>query len=238
MVVTRSQLTEDELLIQELNASDDLSEFADLTKIAQMFRYSISQQSKIIDQVDKNSEDIATLKQENSKLKVRLDNLNEDRIRIEQYSRKDVLLVTGLKMEDRESQSQLFQKITGIFNDITENYDRTFTKDDFIAVHRNGISYKGNRPPTVTVKFLRFYDKDVMFNKDTRTKLRVMFDGVKFHHNMCRPLIEEQNRINEHASVKFSIYQGDRSNFSVYLHEGQFMNKIKNYADLIKKLAK
>ena len=73
--------------------------------------------------------------------------LEEDTTRLEQYQRKDVMIVTGLEMHRNETQSGLYDLILGMFNNISTSRTKKFTSNDFVAIHRNGNSYKGNRPP-------------------------------------------------------------------------------------------
>ena len=238
VVVTRQmRTTEDELLVAELNTTDDVSQFADLTKITQLLRYSISLQTDIREDVKKNTVDIKELQQENEKMQERVDRLEEANTRLDQYSRKDVMVVTGVPMETGETSEQLFTHITGIFNKIS-SANRVISKDDFIAIHRNSSEYRGNRPPTITVKFIRFFDKESFFNKDVKQKLVRLYPGVKFHHNLCRGLIMEQNLIKQHDKVKFVIYQGARRNFSVCLNNDKFINKVRNFNDFLNKINK
>lgn len=240
-VHTRSvaSIAEDQLLVTELNdAEDNLEKFTDLTTIVKLLRYQINQNDALNVKVEKNSADIAMLMEENCSLRTKVQELEETTVTLEQYSRKDVLILTGLDMDPNERRTELAQRIAGIFNKICTT--RTFAPDDFCAVHRNGHEYKNNRPPSVTVKFLRFTDKDLLFDKSVKILLRKHLPKVNYFHNLCRSLIDEQDKIRDHDNVKFVIYQGVGRNFSVCLNkpEGRFINKILNYNNFLKTLAK
>ena len=166
-VNTRSSVTEDELLIAELNeAYADVTKFSDLSTVIKLLRYQINQNATLTAKVEKNSDGIAVLQEENRSLRTKVQTLEEDTVRLDQYSRKDVLIVTGLGMDENETRADLVELITGMFNKICTN--RTLTSFDFCAIHRNGTEYKNNRPPSATVKFLRFTDKDLFFTRTAR----------------------------------------------------------------------
>lgn len=221
--------TEDDKLVQELNNSKDMTAFADLGKIAQLLRATLSRLDSFETRIQLNTDDITQLKKDNSRLTDHVSRLQEDQIRTEQYSRKDVMTITGLEYHDTETSTELYSAILGMFNRLTSC---NFTNKDFVAIHRNGNLFKGNRPPTVTVKFIRFSDKDLFFTKTTRTKCNEICKHVKFHHNMCKPLIDEQKRMGEHLEVKYVTYRGANRHFTVCMNDGNFLNKIRNYNDL------
>lgn len=233
MVNTRTSVKEDELLWGELNTASDLTQFAELSKIVQLLRFSINSNLALQEQVQTNSDDISSMKNEMTELHSRVDELQQDRDRLDQYSRKDVAIITGLRMPANETQEQLYATVTGMFNKASS---ANLKNNDFVAIHRNSATYNGLRPPTITCKFLRFTDKDIIFRRENKLKLKN--EGINIHHNMCRGLIAEQDKLTNHANVKFVIYQGYNRHFSVHLNNGKYVNKITSFKDFISKATK
>ena len=85
-------------------------------------------------------------------------------------------------------------------------------------MYRNGNKIKANgRPPSITIKFLRFFDKDLLFDNNVIRKRRSMYNNINFHHCICEGMIEIQNSIKEHSSVKFvNSYMGATRYFTAY----------------------
>ena len=122
----------------------------------------LSKNKEVLDSLKVNCENIARLQDENVKLKKEVATINEQMIRLDQYSRKDILIMTGVEYNESESDEELASKVTNILNRIS---GMSLNVRDFIAIHRNGRTIRNNRPPTLTVKFLRFTDKDVIFTR-------------------------------------------------------------------------
>ena len=166
--------------------------------------------------------------------------MNENFTRLDQYSRKDVAILTGLQFSAGESQSQLETAVIQTINTIT---GKVFTERDFTAIHRNGNRNKDNgRPPSVTVKFLRLTDKEMLFNRNVISKRRAMFPLLNFHHCLCKSLIDVQSRISSHNDVKFVRFMGDNKFFNVCIkrnnHDDTFLSRIQNYDHFLSELSK
>ena len=146
-------------------------------------------------------------------------------MRLDQYSRKDVMIMTGVEWTSGETQQELYNIVTGILNKATSK--RLFSNNDFIAIHRNNTKKNNGRPPTITVKFIRFSDKDLFFNKTSRNVLAEQ--GIRVHHNLCPRMIAEQNLIKQHPGVKYVNYIGPSRHFSVKMNDDEFHNFIKSY---------
>ncbi len=202
----------------------------------------INNQKTFMKQLDINTAEIEQLKSENTELKSSIDLMQEKFVRLDQHSRKDVVIMTGLEYNQQtgETQSNLEGRVLDIINSVT---NQNFTIRDFIAIHRNGRSNKGNgRPPSVTIKFLRYYDKDLLFNKRANTSRKNSFPSVNFHHCLCEGMIDIQNALKSERSVKFVRYMGASRHFSVCVkREGGddvFLNRIESVAQFKAELAK
>ena len=206
-------------------------------------------QNDLLQRLVQNSEEIAELKlvnselkSENTELKNQINAINEDVIRLDQYSRKDVSILTGLKYSPGESQYELQNNVIQTINSIT---GKKLNDRDFVAVHRNGNRIKDNgRPPSVTVKFVRSTDKEILFGKSVINRRKASFPSINFHHCLCKSLINVQSRISEHCDVKFVRYMGDRKYFDVCVklqEEGCddfFLTRIRDYNHFIAELDK
>ena len=199
----------------------------------------VNNQKEFLTKIEKNAEEIQHLKEENAALKDRVELLEENVIRLDQYSRKDVAIMTGLEFNAGENQSVMQNKVIDIVNKLT---GKNFSIADFSAIHRNGNKLKSNgRPPSVTLKFLRFNDKDLLFDKNVNRRRVTMFREIKFHHCLCQGLINLQNKIKAHDSVKFVNYMGSNRHFSVCIRNPNsdndtFLNRIENYSQFLSEL--
>ena len=156
---------------------------------------------------------ISSLKTENKKLNDKLNVFEEKFIKLDQYSRKDVAILTGLQFTQGETQSTLENKVLHVINGITE---QQFNIHCFSAIHRNGNRCKDNgRPPSITVKFLRLQDKDLVFRKTSVIKRKNLFPELNFHHCMCEGMIDIQTSIAAQQPVKFVKFMGANRFFNV-----------------------
>ena len=161
--------------------------------------------------------------------------LTEQVIQQDQYSRKDIVIMTGLRYEEGETQEELAASVIGVLNRTTGN-SLNLNKRDFIAIHRNQIKLNSNRPPTVTIKFIRFTDKEALFTKLAFDKRKELYPHIKLHHGLCPGLIEERNKISAHENVKFCRYEGANRYFTVCVvasgKPDRFYNRIRNFEHL------
>lgn len=158
-------------------------------------------------------------------------NLEERLLRTEQYSSRSTAIITGLKEEKDEdlvdSVAKMFLQVGGL--------PRPFTSSNIANIHRNRKKEGSNKPRSITMVFTRSIDKDRLFNKVVKTKLKERF-GVNMHHHMCSGLIAEQKKLEDHDRVDWVSYLGHSSNFSVKLKDGTFFKRISYLADLEKRL--
>ncbi len=147
------------------------------------------------------------------------------------------MIVTGLPFQEDETQDTLQTTVLGMFNEILVKRGYELSMLDLSAMHRNGRKMKGNRPPSITVKFLRFHEKDLFFEKETIKYRKDLFKGVNFFHCMAKGMINEQENIKAHPAVKFVIFEGS-GYFSVCLHgrvKDIFLNRIYSYKQFVDK---
>lgn len=144
------------------------------------------------------------------------------------------MIVTGVEYLEDERQHKLEETIIGMINKISNS---NYKLNDFMAIHRNGNKLKGNRPPSVTVKFIRYFDKDRLFMKSHIQARKSYFKGISFFHCMCPGLIVEQSKISNDSRVKFVNFNGPT--FFTVCVKGVgagmdvFYNRIHSYEELL-----
>ncbi len=229
--VSKQRKKSDEELISKLNNTEDLTELSagdQATNVLQLLRFIANTQAELVKAIDTTKSDIIDLQEQNKALSSRISVLEEENIRIDQYSRKGVMTVTGFDFSTTAPQDALEQEVVDMLNKLVVS-SPPLTCQDFVAIHRNSKEGRNGRPPTITVKFLRYSDKNKYFTKTAIAKRKTLFRGVGLHHNMCYGLIQEQKLINEHKDVKFTTYMGDNRWFSVCLKSGKFLNFIRSF---------
>ena len=195
----------------------------------------LSNQDNILNSLRQNQEKIQKLEQENIELKETVSLLSEDVVCLEQYSRKGVMILTGYPKPENEDPVELRSKVVGMLNKVLTP-DKHLNIRDFVDIHRNSKFGKNGKPPSITVKFIRYTDKNLLFNRDVTKLRKSKLPGMNFFHNMCKPLIEEQDKIKAYKHVKYVTYQGDNRHFSVcmqYDNNVSFLNYVRNFKQFI-----
>ena len=199
----------------------------------------VEKNTEVLRRLDQHTEQIDTLHTKNEKLTQEVAVLKEKMMLQDQYSRKDILIVTGLEYSEEESNEELAQMVTKLLNTITGNTLQLTTRD-FIAIHRNGRSYKNSRPPTITVKFIRFTDKDCVLSKRAQSNCKRMYPTIRMHHGLCPGYVEIRNKLSEVSGVKFARYAGANRFFTVCATvngEDKFYNRIQNVQQLMNEMS-
>ncbi|KAL5264172.1 hypothetical protein ACHWQZ_G005301 [Mnemiopsis leidyi] len=114
----------DDTINQILTATQELKKM--YFEIKQTTEAQLLKQDEILAKLQQNTQDVKDLKMENQKLKSRLATTEEELNRAEQYSRKDVLIITGLGFEDNETDKQLQTSVIVRFNR-AHNYQAIMT---------------------------------------------------------------------------------------------------------------
>ena len=188
-------------------------------------------QDDMIKTLSQNQLRIQKLEEENVELRGTVNVLEENLTRLHKYSRKGVMIVTGYTKLLNEDPVMLRSNVVGMLNKVLTP-EKHLNLRDFVDIHRNSKVGKNGKPPTITVKFIRYTDKNLFFNRESIKDRRTRLPGINFFHNMCKALIEEQGKISKHSHVKFVRYEGDNRHFSVcmvYDNNISFLNYIQNY---------
>ena len=222
-----------EKLFNELNNKmDNLATKNSVSDLCLKVESLLVKHDDVLGQLSTHTEQIRQLEADNERLSSELNLLQEKFIDQDQYSRKDIVILTGLPYSDEESQTELNRAVLEILNKITGN-ELSLSSRDFVAVHRNRKNANTNRPPTITIKFLRFSDKDAMFTRRAKTTLKRMYSHIKLHHGMSPGYIDIRNKLSECNSVKFVMYEGANRFFTVCVSTDPgsadlFLNRIRN----------
>lgn len=169
-----------------------------------------------------------------SNITTRMSNIEERQMVLEQYSRKDVVIMTGFPQQEEETQENLQRQVLGLLNAVKPPRYQDFTLKDFSAIHRNGKG-KNNRPPSITIKFLRLHEKDLFFAKPVKQLIRNK--RVNIFHSLCQAMIDEMKGIERHDLVNYVYYSGPARHFVVKLNCGDYLNYIRNYNEFVTNLS-
>lgn len=233
-----SPLLQDHDLLESLNKASDPADFNrlanDPTVMLKLLRMVLNKQESGHQDFEQVKQDVSDLQEENTHLKERVDILEESHAKLEQYSRKGVMIMTGVQMKEGESTEDLERIVIGNLHTIL-NRTSVFNRSDFIAIHRNGYKYKNNRPPSITVKFIRYFQKDLFFCKDARINRKENLADVNYFHNLSSHYINIQNAIQDAKLTKWTRYDGDRRGFTVCLENGKILNFIHSLASFREK---
>ena len=147
----------------------------------------------------------------------------------EQYSSKSTAILTGLPTSPNEDISRT---VCSVLNSVEPS--RNFTPLDLAHCHRNKQKSDSSRPPTVTVVFIRSYDKDMFMRKASKDKLKMK--KINLHHHMGPTVLAEFKRLSERHDVQWVQYRGHVGNFAVKLKNDGFITQVLNCKDLDNKL--
>lgn len=202
----------------------------------------VSRNDEVLKRLDQNAEKIESLQDDNKRLNKEVQVLNEKLMSLDQYSRKDILILTGISYEEEESSQELTKEVTTILNAITGN-QLDLNHRDFIAIHRNGRFHRNSRPPTVTVKFVRFTDKDCVMSKLSTSKCKTLYPHIRMHHGLCPGYVTIRNELASVENVKFVKFAGANRFFTVCVTDplggdDKFYNRIQNITQLKSEMGK
>ena len=231
MSPTPNGSSRDKSIDQILTATLELKEL--YKEIKESSATQLRKQDELLQKLEHNVMEVSKLRAENQQLKSRISTIEEDLIRSEQYSRKDVMIITGLPYTEHETDAELRSQVLGMFNVILKSKRYELTMLDLIALHRNGRKMNGNRPPSITVKFVRFHEKDMFFDKAVIKARKDNFAGISFFHCLSKGMIKEQSLIKQHDAVKFCRFEG-AGYFTVCLlgkngNSDTFMNRVYSF---------
>ena len=238
MTPTPNSTGRDKTIDQILAATLELKEL--YREIKESSATQLRKQDELLRKLEENVMEVSKLRTENQQLKSRISAIEEDLIRSEQYSRKDVLIITGLPFTEQETDAELRAEVLGMFNTLLKPKSYELSMLDLIALHRNGRKMKGNRPPSVTVKFVRFHEKDMFFDRTVIKARKENFAGISFFHCLSKGMIKEQSLIKQHDAVKFCRFEG-AGYFTICLtgrngNSDTFMNRVYSFKQFESKL--
>ena len=143
---------------ESIAKSDSNENLTDISSLARLLKLALNT-NLITQQIVKQ------VTEDTTNVKRRLSNVENNLVRLEQYSRKDVAILTGVEYEEGETTNKLVNTVLNHLNAV--DIPQEITYKDFSAVHRNGRKGKGGKPPSVTLNFLRLYEKELFFHVQT-----------------------------------------------------------------------
>jgi len=171
--------------------------------------------------IDQYEGQVVELKREIVRRDVDNANLKSRLVKVEQYSRRNTMILTGVPFELGED---IEQKTIDIIND-HGSLSHVITSGDICNVHRNKPGSAG-KPASVTVVFVRGIDKDLLFRgkRDFRTSCE---KSLNIFHAMCPELVEEMKNIRQRG--------GDMIEYiDFYGHSKMFVVKVKGLKDMVR----
>ena len=151
----------DDALFDKLVSSDSVEEFSDTGVVVKLLRLLITKQDTTAKNVQKT---LTTVASKTNKNATRLYKLESTVTNMDQYSRKPVAIFTGLPVAEGENSYNLYEHVINTLNGVLRP-DQRLNKNNFVAIHRNGLYGHNGRPPSIIVKFLRYFEKDMFFVK-------------------------------------------------------------------------
>ena len=207
--------------IDDVMSTDDTTQISDTQSLARLLKYTLNTALQTQQIVALQVQDVTNVKH-------RVSSLESDVRDMDQYSRKDVSILTGLAYPgpDDESEDSLVDKVLETLHYVNPSLQMSYK--DFSAIHRNGKG-KGGNPPSITLKFLRLHEKEKFMTKSAKIKFKSK--GLNIFHGICKRMLDEQKAIERTYHCDFVFYAGPRKHFSVKLKCGDFLNYVRNFSD-------
>ncbi len=196
------------------------TEITEISDLAKLLKVSLSSTLEC-------QKTVTLLTEENTNVKRRMSDMEANFTQLDQYSRKDVTILTGLPVGLNETQEDVEHNVLDILHHVRP--DLNLTMKDFSAIHRNGKSGKNGKPPSITIKFLRLHEKEKFMSKDAKTKFKQKH--VNVFHALCPGMINQQSLISEHPKVDYVFYAGPRGHFTAKLKCNDLIKYVKNLND-------
>ena len=206
--------------------SEEMDDISDISSLGRLLKLSIN--SNLLTQTF-----VKCVTEESANIKHKLKKVEDDISRIDQYSRKDVAILTGVPYKEEETTEQLVDSVLQHLN--ATKLQQKLTYKDFSAIHRN-VKGKNSRPPSITLKFLRLHEKDLFFSRTHKMILKTK--GLNIFHCLCPRMIDEQSLIDEHVETDYVFYSGPAKKFDVKLKCSEYMNYVSSYNDFLTKYEK
>lgn len=176
--------------------NEELAGISDPQSLARLLKFTLNATLQTQQMIGKSTQDLQSVKH-------RVGTIECEIRTMDQYSRKDVSILTGLEFDpEEETEDSLVSEVIRILRDVNPSLQLTYK--DFSAIHRNGRKGKQGKPPSVTIKFLRFYEKHKFMSKDAKTKFKGQ--GLNIFHALCTRMLEEQKRIERMHECNYVLY--------------------------------
>jgi len=171
----------------------------------------VERNNELVDRVDKSEKMVIGLKAEVVRKNVTIAKLESRVVDLEQYSRRNTMILTGLPVEAGEV---LETRIVDVLNEL-EVLPTELTTGDICNVHRNRAR-SDSKPPSITVQFVRGLDKDRLFYNKKNFRLNSN-KKLNIFHAMSPALSKEMGEIRSQAGdmVEYLDFRGHTQMFAV-----------------------
>ena len=213
--------------IKNAMESDSLDTLSSPESMARMLKFTLNTLFQTQALIRKDGE-------ENKNVARRVDVLEGEVRALDQYSRKDVLILTGMPLDDpnTETEEELVSKVLETFRFVNPSMPLTYK--DFSAIHRNGKKGKNGKPPSITVKFLRLHEKSKFMSREAKRKFKAK--NLNVFHAQAPRTIAEQDLIKNSEDTEYVFYSGPVEHFVVKLTCGHYLKYVRDYNDFDNKL--
>lgn len=213
--------------IREVMGNDSLEPLSSTESLARMLKFSLNTLFQTQALIQTSTENMKHVER-------RVDVLETEMRVIDQYSRKDVMILTGLPLHDpdEETEEELASKVLDAFRFVNPSLPMTYK--DFSAIHRNGRRGKNGKPPSVTVKFLRLHEKAKFMTREAKRKFKAK--DLNVFHALAPRTIAEQDLIKNSESCDYVFYSGPQEHFVVKLKCNHYLKYVKDANDYQNKL--
>ena len=145
--------------------------------------------------VDLHSVDWEATGETIEKFSDRIDRVEEEIERLERYSRRENVMLYGLKEGEDESPRRMKEKVASLLREVAPSKD--WKEDDFVRVHRVGKK-DGDRPRPVIARCTNHDDKFIILNARERLRTKEVRVGSDLTMNQR----EELRRLKENEGKR------------------------------------
>jgi len=163
-----------------------------------------------------------------------ISDLQDRTLGLEEYSRRSTVTLTNVPYSENEN---LGVKVIQLINQtkiLTDGLDLDYVSH----VHRNkrwtAVIKPEDKPPTVTLQFVRAMDKDIIMENKSKWKAAhgSGVGKVNILHAMCPRIYNEMKALNAHKDVDFADYRGHLRHFAVKMNDTTWVKNIRGLQHL------
>lgn len=213
LLISNRKLEESNHLVAELNQRCVVLEEASLERDAEIeeLKESVSYRDRVISDLTTRS------------------------LNLEEYSRRNTVTLTNVPFTEGEDVPVKVCQIINEVNVLPDGLDLSYISHAHRNVRYGTVLKEGDRPPTITLQFVRSMDKDLLMDnkskwKDAHGKGK---GTINILHALSPYLYNEMKNMTAHEDVEYVDYRGHLKHFAVKMRKGVMYKKIRCLAHLI-----